>query len=557
MRAAPLFFACLFATLGCDPSNPIMSHHDGGRPDGAADTGIVPGTDSGLDPHLDTDGDTISDNAEGAGSIDTDRDGTPDTMDTDSDGDGLTDAMEAGDTDVLTRPVDTDGDGTPDFRDLDSDGDGLSDALEIGAHTSPTDADSDHDGIGDLVEVAAMTDPNDPTDNPRANGDFFFLEPYMAPPSPTRDTLVFATNIQRADVFFMIDTSISMQSYIDTIRTSLTTTIIPGVAAAIPDVHFGVGQFDICPTAAAGHTPAMCVGIQVDQISTGNTTAVGNALMGLTADCSGVHEPYAQSIVLWASGADPRWPTAVAPACAHGVGLGCMRRDALPILLVIGDERFTESYNQSGTACGTTSCMSCATYPTVTEIITQVNRIAGRVMQLGPASMASPMEWGMIATGTGAVDAAGMPLIFPTAGSATVDMAVVNAIRQLAMSTPLDITAVARDDTSDTIDALAFISRIETNNMPGIVDPRDPTRICMGGLTTADRDMNGVLETFVDVRPGTPVCFDIVPAMNTTVMPAAMPILVHAFVDVLGDGVTVLDTRDVYFLVPPAIAGPS
>jgi hypothetical protein len=53
------------------------------------------------------------------------------------------------------------------------------------------------------------------------------------------------------------------------------------------------------------------------------------------------------------------------------------------------------------------------------------------------------------------------------------------------------------------------------------------------------------------VTPGTPVCFDIVPRMNTTVMPTASPQLFRAHVDVIGDGVTVLDTRDVYFVVPP------
>jgi hypothetical protein len=38
-------------------------------------------------------------------------------------------------------------------------------------------------------------------------------------------------------------------------------------------------------------------------------------------------------------------------------------------------------------------------------------------------------------------------------------------------------------------------------------------------------------------------------------MPTADPQLFRAEVDVLGDGVTVLDTRTVYFLVPPAYAG--
>ena len=50
---------------------------------------------------------------------------------------------------------------------------------------------------------------------------------------------------------------------------------------------------------------------------------------------------------------------------------------------------------------------------------------------------------------------------------------------------------------------------------------------------------------------GTPVCFDIYPKQNDTVMPTAAPQPFRAAVDVIGDGITVLDTRTVYFLVPP------
>ncbi len=543
--------ALLLCSIGCDAAPLAVRHDGGGGPDGASTV------DANIDRRADGDGDGISDFDEGSGSVDTDGDGTPDSEDADSDGDGIPDSVEAGDSDVLTPPVDTDGDGLPDFRDLDSDGDALSDADEIAAGTNPLRADSDGDGINDLVETVAGTNPLDPTSNPHASGDFFFLVPYNQPPSPTRDTLVFATNIRRADVFFMIDTSISMQAYIDTIRTSLTSTIIPGVAAAIEDVQFGVGQFDVCPTSPLALTPGICRGIEVNQTSTPDTAAVGTALSALTADCRPVHEPYAQSIVLWATGADPRWPSVVPPACADGIGIGCTRRDALPILVMIGDEPFSESYATGGTPCSGGACASCATYPTTPEIVAAVNSIAGRVIQLGPgsSSAASRTEWAAIATGTGAVDATGAPLIFPTAGSGTVDAAVVDAIRQLAENTPLDITAVARDDTSDAIDALQFIDRIETNTAGGVADPRDATRICVGGLPTADVDGDGVMETFPDVRPGTPVCFDIVPTMNVGVRPTGEPVLVRAFIDVLGDGVTVLDTREVYFLIPPDLGG--
>jgi hypothetical protein len=548
MRVARTLLAvwAIGAIAACDPV-PVTSRGDSARIDGGG--GGWPDTGSRVDPGTDSDGDTITDVQEGEGFVDTDMDGVPDTMDEDSDGDGLTDSEEAGDDDPSSLPIDTDGDGRPDFRDTDSDGDGLPDADEIAAGSVPRDEDSDDDGVTDLVEVAASTDPRDPTDSPRARGDFFFLVPYEGAPTPDRDTLVFATNIQRADVHFVIDTSISMQGYIDTVRTSLMTTVIPGIARAIPDVQLGVGQFDVCPQ--SNYSRTTCVGIEQTQTSTADTAAVNSALSSLTADCRPVHEPYAQAAWVWATGDTSRWPLMRAPSCPAGaVGLGCVREGALPILVIIGDERYRESFAVDGTPCASGMCTSCESFPTSMDILDAFASIRGRLLVLGPTGTST--EWAPLVRGTGAVDGAGAPLIFSDAGEATVDAAVVDAISTLASSTPLDITARPRDaDDGDGVDATIFIERIEPNTAGGVMDPRDPTIVCVGGLPTSDVDGDGFEETFPDVTPGTPVCFDIVPRMNTTVMPTASPRLFRAHVDVIGDGVNVLDTRDVYFVVPP------
>ncbi|MBN1771011.1 MAG: hypothetical protein JXB32_07120, partial [Deltaproteobacteria bacterium] len=58
-------------------------------------------------------------------------------------------------------------------------------------------------------------------------------------------------------------------------------------------------------------------------------------------------------------------------------------------------------------------------------------------------------------------------------------------------------------------------------------------------------------DVFPDVLPGTIVCFDIIPRENRSVPPTSEPQLFRGQVEVLGESVTVLDTRDVYFLVPP------
>jgi hypothetical protein len=115
------------------------------------DTDIDDLTFTNLDNEVDTDGDGISDEAEGSGN----------TPPTDSDGDGVPDYLE-------DNTSDEDGDGIPDHQDPDndSDGDGISNVEETTAGTDPFDAtdtptDTDGDGIPDVNEGSGNTPPTD------------------------------------------------------------------------------------------------------------------------------------------------------------------------------------------------------------------------------------------------------------------------------------------------------------------------------------------------------------------------------------------------------------
>jgi hypothetical protein len=159
------------------------------------------------------------------------------------------------------------------------------------------------------------------------------------------------------------------------------------------------------------------------------------------------------------------------------------------------------------------------------------------------------------AAATGAVSTAGDPLAFRIPGDGTgLGDQVVDAIELLAAQVPMDISAQAVDvveGPTDTVDATIFIDHLEPNTTGGVADPRDPTRVCVGGLPVADGDGDTRADYFPDVLPGTIVCFDIIPRENTTVPATSAAQLFRAEIQVLGETVTVLDRRDVYFLVPP------
>jgi hypothetical protein len=228
-----------------------------------------------------------------------------------------------------------------------------------------------------------------------------------------------------------------------------------------------------------------------------------------------------------------------------------VREGALPILVMIGDELFSESYAQMASSCADGACSSCAEFPTPEDVLDAFLEIRGRVVVLGPT--ATSPQWSTIVRGTDSFGEGGLPLLFAGAGAGTVDAQVVEAISALARNTPLDIRARARDvdeGPADAVDAALFVDRIEPNRTGGLADPTDPSVVCVAGLPSRDEDGDGRAETFTDVEPGAPVCFDIVPRQNTTVMPLDAPQLFRAEIEVLGDGVTVLDTRIVYFLVP-------
>ncbi|MCZ7680032.1 MAG: hypothetical protein M5U28_15205 [Sandaracinaceae bacterium] len=545
--------------IGGDPSAPRDTDGDG-----------TPDYDS-----PDSDGDTIRDATETL--IDTDADGMADMHDLDTDGDGYGDAVEAGDALLSTPPVDTDGDGIADFRDPDSDGDGLSDAAERTAGTSRTSADTDGDGVTDLIEVGAGTDPLSPTDSPRTRGDFVFVVPYMLPPDPTRDTLQFSTSLQRADVYFMMDNTGSMGGTISALQAGLSSTVIPDIRARIPEAWFGVGGFDDYPNAYWGYGEPCSTdtaGIAHDapffqyQIMTSSVTAAQTAVNRYRTNC-GYDGPESAVAALYSLasrnnlGGQARFIStgSTPPTCPAGYrGAACFRPDAVPIIIVMTDVDQHNSPTCSPSFWGTYACdyryePSGPAWTTMTASLATLNaRAVGISTSIyGRAFLERLVTDTTIARG--APGPASSYVLDAPSGSG-LSTAVTDAVRRAA-EVPLDVSARATDiaDPGETIDAVAaFLDRLETRTTAA------PGLSCTTGWATTDRagiDSDSYPDTFVRVTPGSPVCFDIVPKTNVTVMPTLDPQIFRARIDVLGDGFTPLDDRVIFFLVPPRVPDPN
>jgi hypothetical protein len=537
-------------------------------------------------PSFDADGDSIGDAVEVGDDpgdpIDTDGDGSPDFLDTDSDDDGILDVDEGTadpdadgdgnwrDTDSdddcrgdalesggVSPPRDTDLDGRPDVVDRDSDGDGLADSVEDancngvrdGAESDSYAADGDADGASDLIERGAGTDPNDPGDNPEASGDFVFVVPHEAPPAPLEDDLAFSSRLQSLDMYVILDRSGSMSTEITTVRTTLATAVsnltCPPLgsgdpATCIPDLWTGAGtvgysgsgadtfrnHVDVQPSASfAGIVTTEPGGCCAEPLSFSVFAAVTGSGSAAVSGCG-------------LAGVAARATCAGSPAANAGYdtfGYPCFREGALPVILLATDE--------PPLSAGDTN--KCPAWTTV--VLPQMtSRRARLVGILGSGAAAGTLtDLQTMATATGAVDATNgnAPLVFDGA-DASAAAAIENGMRTLAAGVPLDLSVVLEDDPADALDAVvAFADHLETLQLG--------TAECASGLTALDTDADAIADAYVDVAAGTPVCWRLVPKANATVPAAAAPQVFRATVRVVGDGVTALDAREVFFIVPP------
>ncbi len=348
----------------------------------------------------DSDGDGIADEIENDGTADLDDarkddldgDGTPDRDDDDTDGDGISDQVERGHNDPNTcaAPVDTDDDGQFDFEDADSDGDGVLDALEktgcVKDCRIEVDCDEDPGGAIDIIEVAAGDDPCDDITPPDA--ELFFEVPFND--GEKRKRFTFSTGVRDADIYFMIDTTTSMQPAIDNIRASLDTTIIPSVLNGnptanppippVPGAWIGISDFKDVPWSPWGAPGDGILGFRFDLAGTGTLTygnvspPIDNAgtlsapqnvrdiLNSLTANGGG-DAPEAATQALWlastnedyrAVGGGEPWPPGDPPGSGNFdaaewrqncddpsyIGRACFRPGKLPVMVIITDAGF-------------------------------------------------------------------------------------------------------------------------------------------------------------------------------------------------------------------------
>ncbi|MBW2277247.1 MAG: VWA domain-containing protein [Deltaproteobacteria bacterium] len=474
----------------------------------------------------------------------------PAAPDSGMDGDTDTDSDSDSDTDTDS---DSDSDSDSDTGIPDGDGDGLADDFEDELGTDPEDEDSDGDGASDLVEWVAGTDPLDPEDNPANNGDFYFLMPFQDDPDPEVGTLAFGSELGRADLYILMDTSGSMGTPITELQAAMTDTIVAGAAALIPDLWFGLGNFEDYPVSPHGAVDN--VPFALAQRTTDDAAALQTAVDTLVAYNGGDY-PESQVPALWATatgGALEGYVEAQDACVGTEVGYPCFRRGALPIIVMVTDNEFHNDYDDNAPYT-----VIDPPAPTWDETLAALRGIHAKVPSVfldNGSVAAGEADCNQLALETGTVDADDAPITLSEGASwATLGESIVSLVTSVTVDVPYgQVTATAFDDDADEVDAVAaFIERIEADEDGGEEDPDNPGVFCLGGLATTDLGDDGHPDAFVGLLPGTTICFDVVPKTNETVDEQPEPMVYPALIDVIADEVTLLDSRTVLFLVPPS-----
>jgi hypothetical protein len=368
---------------------------------------------------------------------------------------------------------------------------------------------------------------------------------------PVNASMRLQAQVGRADVVFLIDVTSSMDAEIARVRARLRDRIAPAIRAAIPDSQLAVATFGDFPAGEYGMAE-FDVPFTLMSPSTADIARVQAAVDSVSIG-SGGDQPESQVEALYqlATGEgliDPRKAGAfyVTPSTgcpSGGRGYACIRRDAVPVVLLFTDAVMHEGPNPSDRRAYSRSVLGFSLGSgigphTFANAVSELVALDARVIGFDSGGGAGAPDLRTLATQTGTVDAFGRPLVLDIGSSGErLTEEVVGAIQTFASTVIQDIDAVVRDaDASDGVDARMLVEYVE----PVSATP-------MSGIGSIDV----VNHVFVDATVGTELTFRLVVRSGIAV-PGPEPRFVTIEVVFRGNGRTRLGSVIVRLLVPAA-----
>ena len=432
----------------------------------------------------------------------------------------------------------------------------------LGVTSLVTGTSQGHSGLANLTVVALRVTGTD--------RDFYFIEPYKMAPSPANNTLAFGTKLTQVDVAILLDTTGSMAASIANVQQNLTKPggILSGLQAAIPNVGIAVVDHRDYPYGGYGSPGDWPVKVwQVVTTSAATAQAgVNNYSLG-----NGNDDPEAQipAMDYLLTGNALTWPGGSVPAHIPSGGFAGgvdFRPGSFRVVVQITDAPW---HNYDGAPADPLSTPYSFPAPDYNQLVTDFNaanakyvgvvddhsndthpHVESQALSDATASNVPPAAFpgGTCNPQAGAAPNGNCRLNFDILNGAGLDTSVVQAIQAISIGATYDVTAIPANDPTNAggVDATKFIKELRA------MGEGDPTNNCPMWATKKSVPTLSYDDVFVAVTAGTKVCFEVIPAVNTTVPPKTSAQFFKAFINVVGlPGNTPLDQRSVLFLVPP------
>ncbi|MCB9595670.1 MAG: VWA domain-containing protein [Sandaracinaceae bacterium] len=341
--------------------------------------------------------------------------------------------------------------------------------------------------------------------------------------------------LARADVFFLVDNTLSMEAEIGRIRERLRDTIAPGIARAIPDSQLGAGTFADFPEATCGQPgdePFALVLPITDDLNRAQAAIDAFGMGG------GSDRPEAQVEALYHTATGEGHGSYVPPSFGcptGGVGYPCFRPDALSVIVMFTDAPFHNG--PGGSEPYSRACSVSPTPHTYEQALEALDRLDARVIGIYSGGPDGREDLVSIARDTGAVSDDG-PLVFDIGERGErLSEAVVSAIETLANVIRFDVDTVLVDpDRTDGVDPTLFVDSV----VPLSASP-------MSNVESIDREAG----VFRGVLAGTRVTFELRIVAGAVVPgPTAQRFLLEVIFR--GDGRARLGSRIIEIVIPGA-----
>jgi hypothetical protein len=340
-----------------------------------------------------------------------------------------------------------------------------------------------------------------------------------------------STQLLSADVFFLIDCTGSMREEIANIQRGLTGTIVPGAAAAIPDVRFGVGAFGDFAYGSYGNPTQGDLPFEMRRAITDDIGAVQAAIDELPWwDGNDLPESQVEALYQVATGEGLGSWIPPAPGCpTPGLGYPCFREGSQPVVMLVTDAEF---HNGIGTGDDIPYSGITPTPRTFDQAMTALEALEVRVIGISSGAESVP-DLEEAARRTGAVDREGEPLVYQIASTGTgLDETIVEGIESLARRVPLDVDAIVADVGGDDLDATVLVQEV-------IALRAEPP----SGVSRIEGN------TFYQAMPGTMLTFTL--RIDVSVIPVPdHTTLYPVLVQVRGNRVNTLFEQVIYIEVP-------